>query len=158
MLFWKVIKAWSRQSNQHVSSGLAERVFQVYMESIRSGKNDTFVPEHLMIKDPYRIEEQVHFKKKQQGLVDVEFKAWNLVLTGLHNLRIANLHVVRHMNLKDIRLLIKQECENWTKTDLFHRIVAQIVTDIGFTGEYQLQGSGLSVVNLSGRKILHKNE
>ena len=88
----------------HVSSGLAERVFQVYMESIRSGKNDTFVPEHLMIKDPYRIEEQVHFKKKQQGLVDVEFKAWDLVLTGLHNLRIANLHVVRHMNLKDIRL------------------------------------------------------
>ena len=74
------------------------------MESIRSGKNDTFVPEHLMIKDPYRIEEQVHFKKKQQGLVDVEFKAWDLVLTGLHNLRIANLHVVRHMNLKDIRL------------------------------------------------------
>lgn len=56
-----------------------------------------------MIKDPYRIEEEVHFKKKQQGLVDVEFKAWDLVLTGLHNLRIANLHVVRHMNLKDIR-------------------------------------------------------
>ena len=60
-----------------------------------------------MIKDPYRIEEEVHFKKKQQGLVDVEFKAWDLVLTGLHNLRIANLHVVRHMNLKDIRLTKK---------------------------------------------------
>ena len=106
MLFWKVIKKHQvyLQPMLHVSSGLAERVFQVYMKSIRSGKNDTFVPEHLMIKDPYRIEEQVHFKKKQQGLVDVEFKAWDLVLTGLHNLRIANLHVVRHMNLKDIRL------------------------------------------------------
>mgnify|MGYP001256402242 FL=1 len=32
------------------------------------------------------------------------------------------------------------------------------MTDIGFTGQYQLQGSGLSVVNLSGRDILHKNE
>ena len=77
------------------------------MESIGSGKNNSFIPEHLMIKDPYRIEEEVHFKKKQQGLVDVEFKAWDLVLTGLHNLRIANLHVVRHMNLKDIRLTKK---------------------------------------------------
>lgn len=44
------------------------------------------------------------------------------------------------------------------RKDLFYRIVAQIVTDIGFTGQYQLQGSGLSVVNLSGRKIIHKNE
>ena len=82
---------------------MAERVFQVYMEAMRTGKNDSFIPEHLMIRDPYRIEEDVHFKKKQQGLVDVEFKAWDLVLTGLKNLRIENFHVVRHMNLKDIR-------------------------------------------------------
>ena len=129
----------------------------MYIETIRSGKNDSFIPEHLMIKDPYRIEEEVHFKKKQQGLVDVEFKAWDLVLTGLHNLKIANLHVVRHMNLKDIRS-IKNAKMKITDTNSFYRIVAQIVTDIGFTGQYQLQGSGLSVVNLSGRNILHKNE
>ena len=46
---------------------------------------------------------QVHFKKQQNGLVDVEFKAWDLMIGGLHGLRIENLHVVRHIGLKDIR-------------------------------------------------------
>ena len=46
---------------------------------------------------------QVNFKKQQAGLVDVEFRAWDLELSGLHNLQIENLHVVRHVGLRDIR-------------------------------------------------------
>ena len=45
----------------------------------------------------------MNFKKQQAGLVDVEFRARDLELSGLHNLQIENLHVVRHVGLRDIR-------------------------------------------------------
>lgn len=115
-----------------VIEGMARQFFKVYMEACRLGPNKSHIPDHLMMKDPQVVKDVIHFKKQQKGLVDVEFKAWNLKLGGLHNLEIENLHVVRHIGLKDIRLM------------------GQVVTDISFTGEYEIKGSGLSMVDLSG--------
>jgi len=115
-----------------VLEGVARRVFQVFMNACQQGHNKTLIPGSLMIHDPQELDNVIHFKKQQKGLVDVEFKAWNLKIGGLHKLQIENLHVVRHIGLKDIRF------------------VAQIVTDINFSGDYLLKGTGLSMLDLSG--------
>ena len=83
--------------------GMARQFFKVYMEACKLGPNNSHIPDHLMMHDPQIVKDVIHFKKKQKGLVDVEFKAWNLKIGGLHNLKIENLHVVRHIGLKDIR-------------------------------------------------------
>ena len=67
--------------------------------------DEVFIPQHTLRHCHFFIFSvgQVNFKKQQAGLVDVEFRAWDLELSGLHNLQIENLHVVRHVGLRDIR-------------------------------------------------------
>ena len=67
--------------------------------------DEVFIPHHTPLHCHFFIFSvgQVNFKKQQAGLVDVEFRAWDLELSGLHNLQIENLHVVRHVGLRDIR-------------------------------------------------------
>ena len=69
------------------------------------------------------------------GLMDVDFRAWDLSITGLHNTWLKNLHVLRHLGLKDIRVVI------------------QLITDLSFNGNYTLSGTGLSMIPVTGRKI-----
>ena len=92
--------------------GVARRVFDVFMEACRLGTNKSYVPEDLLIQDPQKIKDIVYFKKQKPSLVDVEFKAWDLQLGGLHNLEVENFHVVRHMGLKDVRC--------WANVSIFH--------------------------------------
>lgn len=124
------------------------------MNACQQGHNKTLIPGSLMIHDPQELDNVIHFKKQQKGLVDVEFKAWNLKIGGLHKLQIENLHVVRHIGLKDIRkidfifiLYLDSEYSFFNST---FRFVAQIVTDINFSGDYLLKGTGLSMLDLSG--------
>ena len=65
-------------------------------------------------------------------MYDIKFRAWNLALRGLHDLKLKTLHVIRHIGLRDIR------------------VVVQLVTDLEATGRYSLNGTGLSLVPLSG--------
>ena len=61
---------------------------------------------------------------------------------------------MRHIGLKDIRkidfifiLYLDSEYSFFNST---FRFVAQIVTDINFSGDYLLKGTGLSMLDLSG--------
>ena len=65
-------------------------------------------------------------------MYDIKFRAWDLALHGLHNLKLKTLHVIRHIGLRDVR------------------VVVQLVTDLEATGHYSLNGTGLSLVPLSG--------
>ena len=60
-----------------------------------------------------------------------------MVFRGLHGLNLVNLHVVRHIGLHDIR------------------VVAQVVTDLTFSGQYSLSGKGLSMIDLTGGGALN---
>ena len=73
------------------------------METSRQRFNNSHYPDSWLLNDPHPITQEVHFKKQQNGLLDVEFKAWDLVISGLQGLQLENLHVVRHIGLKDIR-------------------------------------------------------
>ena len=67
--------------------------------------DEVFIPHYTLLHCHFFMFSvgQVNFKKQQAGLVDVEFRAWDLELSGLHHLQIENLHVVRHVGLRDIR-------------------------------------------------------
>ena len=67
--------------------------------------------------------ETLDFHKTKPGVVDVDFKAWDIQLHGLHDIQVdviiasssyivtdaqvKNLHVLRHMGLQDLRLVIQ---------------------------------------------------
>ena len=67
--------------------------------------------------------ESLDFHKTKEGVVDVDFKAWDIQLHGLHDIQVnviiasssyivtdaqvKNLHVLRHMGLQDLRLVIQ---------------------------------------------------
>merc|ERR1712179_47699 len=72
------------------------------------------------------------FHKTKPGVVDVDFKAWDIQLHGLHNTKVKNLHVLRHMGLQDLRLVL------------------QVEADLNMTGQYTVQGTGLSMVQVTG--------
>ena len=57
--------------------------------------------------------------------------------SGLHGLELVNLHVVRHIGLHDIR------------------VVAQVQTDLEISGQYELSGKGLSMIDLTGSGSLN---
>merc|ERR1712215_669038 len=115
-----------------VIESVVRRMFNVFMQSSKQWPAHSNFPNHLLLKDPQVVQENISFKKKTQGLVDIDFKAWNLKISGLHDIKIKNLHVLRHIGLKDIR------------------VVVQLVTDLKITGEYKLQGTGLSMLPLTG--------
>ena len=115
-----------------VMEGVVRRAFHVLMESSKLGFKKTTFPAQLLLKDPVPIDEDIAFKKKEAGLVDIDFKAWDLMISGLHNMWIKNLHVLRHIGLKDIR------------------VVVQLITDLSFTGNYSLEGTGLSMIPVTG--------
>jgi len=116
-----------------VMEGVVRRGFSVLMDSSRKGfPPRTTFPSHLLIRDPLKIDQDISFKKKQAGLMDVDFRAWDLSITGLHNTWLKNLHVLRHLGLKDIRVVI------------------QLITDLSFNGNYTLSGTGLSMIPVTG--------
>ena len=70
-----------------------------------------------------QVMESLDFHKTKEGVVDVDFKAWDIQLHGLHDIQVnviiassshivtdaqvKNLHVLRHMGLQDLRLVIQ---------------------------------------------------
>ena len=115
-----------------VLEGVIRRVFHVLKESSKLGNGRTKFPPELIVRDPLPLPKDISFKKTEAGLVDIDFKAWDLSIAGLHNVLIKNLHVLRHIGLKDIR------------------VVLQLVTDITLSGNYSLKGTGLSFMPVTG--------
>jgi len=115
-----------------VLEGVIRRVFHVLKESSKLGYGRTQFPPELIVRDPLPLPQNISFKKTEAGLVDIDFKAWDLSIAGLHNVLIKNLHVLRHIGLKDIR------------------VVLQLVTDITLSGNYSLEGTGLSFMPVTG--------
>jgi len=115
-----------------VLEGVIRRVFHVLKESSKLGYGRTRFPPNLIVRDPLPLTKDISFKKTEAGLVDIDFKAWGLSIAGLHNAMIKNIHVLRHIGLKDIR------------------VVLQLVTDITLAGNYSLQGTGLSLLPVTG--------
>jgi len=106
------------------------RSFSVYMNSCQSYQPR--IQKKLLLKDPWKVEDLLEFDKEQAGLVNIHFKAWDLELHGLHQIKLKNIHVLRHIGLKDLRL------------------VAQVESDMKLTGFYNVTGTGLSMVPLTG--------
>merc|ERR1739844_502106 len=84
-----------------IIEGMVERVFEVFLTASRLRDHRTFDPK-ILINDPQYINDEIKFQKTETGLIDVEFKAWDLQISGLHDLELVNLHVVRHIGLHDI--------------------------------------------------------
>merc|ERR1712142_1460451 len=116
--------------------GVIRRAFHVLMESSKLGFGRTNFPSTLLVRDPLPLAQDISFKKTESGLVDIDFKAWDLTISGLHNVWIKNLHVLRHIGLKDIR------------------VVLQLVTDMTFAGNHSLEGTGLSLLPVTGSGAL----
>lgn len=58
----------------------------------------------------------IKFHKTQAGLVDVDFKAWNIQIHGLHGMRIKNLHVLRQVISTNFPTLIQVHVQAyWTE-------------------------------------------
>ena len=115
-----------------VMEGMIRKAFSVFMASSKLGRGRTTFPSQVLVRDPLHVRQDIAFKKKEAGLVDIDFKAWDLAIRGLHDMSIKNLHVLRHIGLKDIR------------------IVVQLVTDMMFSGNYSLEGTGLSMIPVTG--------
>jgi len=115
-----------------VLEGVIRQAFHVMKESSKLGYGRTRFPRELIVRDPLPLSQDISFKKIESGLVDIDFKAWDLSIAGLHNVMIKNLHVLRHIGLKDIR------------------VVLQLVTDLTLAGNYSLQGTGLSLLPVTG--------
>merc|ERR1712055_690593 len=115
-----------------VLEGVVRHVFHVLKESSKLGYGRTQFPPELIVRDPLPLPQNISFKKTEAGLVDIDFKAWDLSIIGLHDVLIKNLHVLRHIGLKDIR------------------VVVQLVTDITLSGNYSLEGTGLSFMPVTG--------
>jgi hypothetical protein len=94
-------------------------------------ENEMRIPGQLKIDDPMYLSD-VSFVTAKAGLYSVDFKATNLKLTGLHNFKVKNLHVLRHIGLRDLRVLI------------------QIIGSLNLCGMYDLKGSGVSLLAGSG--------
>merc|ERR1711936_41405 len=112
-----------------IMEGMVERGFEVFLAASRLRDHRVFDPK-MLINDPQEIQDEIKFKKTETGLIDADFRAWGLKISGLHGLELENLHVVRHIGLHDIR------------------VVAQVVTD--------LTGSGS--LNISVTKLLLTGE
>ena len=86
------------------------RVLNVWVASCRNaqvpGSHNVF-PEELLIKDPlpvsslphyhhckhhHQVMETLDFHKTKPGVVDVDFKAWDIQLHGLHNIKVQELN------------------------------------------------------------------
>merc|ERR1712215_632152 len=115
-----------------VLEGVIRQAFHVMKESSKLGYGRTWFPRELIVRDPLPLSQDISFKKIESGLVDIDFKAWDLSIAGLHNVMIKNLHVLRHIGLKDIR------------------VVLQLITDITLSGNYSLEGTGLSFMPVIG--------
>jgi len=118
-----------------VAEKAIRRVLNVWVASCRSAQvplSHNVFPEDLLVKDPLPVMETLDFHKTKTGVVDVDFKAWDIQMHGLHNIKVKNLHVLRHMGLQDLRLVI------------------QVEADLNMTGQYTVKGTGLSMVKVSG--------
>ena len=60
-----------------VLEGMAKRLFDVYMTNSRL-RDIKKLPQNLMLSDPLEIRDEINFNKKQAGLIDMDFKAWDL--------------------------------------------------------------------------------
>jgi len=118
-----------------VAEKAIRRVLNVWVASCRHAQlpgSTNFFPEELLVQDPLPVMESLDFHKTKEGVVDVDFKAWDIQLHGLHDIQVKNLHVLRHMGLQDLRLVI------------------QVEADLNMTGQYTVTGTGLSMVAVTG--------
>ena len=115
-----------------VLESVIKHVFQVMKESSKLGQNKTHFPPKLMIKDPLPLSKKMSLKKKVTGLFDIEFKAWDLSVAGLHNALIKDLIILRHIGLTDIH------------------VVFRLAADITVSGKYSLDGTGLGLLPVEG--------
>lgn len=119
-----------------VAEKTIRRIFSTFLSTCRlyprTQPGELLFPAELIISDPLQVKQKLDFHKKKDGLCDVDFSAWDLQLHGLHGMKLKNLHVLRHIGLRDLR------------------VVVQIVADMKLTGQYKVQGTGLSMVPVTG--------
>ena len=60
-----------------IMEGMVERVFEVFLAASRLGDHRVFDPKMLM-NDPQEIEDEIKFQKTETGLIDADFRAWDL--------------------------------------------------------------------------------
>ena len=60
-----------------IMEGMVERVFEVFLAASRLKDHSAFDPKMLM-NDPQEIKDEIKFKKTETGLIDADFRAWDL--------------------------------------------------------------------------------
>jgi len=110
--------------------------FNVLLESSKLERKFSRLPIGMNIPDPVRFDTNIQFKKSQDGLYNINFNAGDMKISGLHNLQLKTLHILRHMGLRDIRA------------------VMQLSTDLQLDGFYNLTGTGLSMIPIEGNGAL----
>jgi len=113
----------------------ARRVIETLLLNSKMDPSSTRIPQSVRVPNPLYLPD-VYFSKAVPALFDIDFEAWNLELSGLQDLRIKNLHVIRHLGLNDIR------------------VVVQLETNLRLNGSYNLSGTGLSLIPLTGNGSL----
>lgn len=110
---------------------ISRRMLETYFKTSKLGDN-SFIPDSVLLEEPHKISESVEFSKTIQGLLDISFRAWNIRISGLQDSRIEEFHFVRHIGLRDVR------------------IVGQISSNVTFYADYEIKGSGLNLLDLKG--------
>jgi len=118
-----------------VLESICERILNVILSSSRVGSQFSSIPDQLLIPDPVVIPD-VSFSRSQPALYNIQFKATDLKIHGMHASKVKHLHVLRHLGLKDIRFVV------------------QFVTPLVIDGKYSLTGTGLSLLPLHGNGSL----
>ena len=75
---------------------MTRRMFYMYIQDSRRG-DTSFTPESIQLKDPYVMPESVQFHKKVDGLLDINFNASSIKISGLQDLVIEQFYFVRHV-------------------------------------------------------------
>ena len=106
-----------------------KKLFDSYMEKV----NHPLTYGHQMISDPLRIRRGIHLTKKGD-IFSIDLKASKMSAEGLRQLNLDYIRVVRHWGLRDIKVdaMVKAG-------DL-----------ISINGEYELKGSAVGFLALSG--------
>merc|ERR1712212_1302864 len=83
-----------------VLESICERILNVILSSSRVGSQFSSIPDQLLIPDPA-------FSRSQPALYNIQFKATDLKIHGMHASKVKHLHVLRHLGLKDIRFVVQ---------------------------------------------------
>ena len=126
---------------------MARRVIETFFNNCKLG-NKSSIPEKYRLKGTHEMPHRVEFTKVVAGLLDINFKAWNIKVSGLEDFLVTKFHFVRHVGGEE------RGWRGWSVAvtsglrDV--RLVGQISSNLTFRAQYKMEGRGLNLLKLTG--------